>query len=239
MRGILSAGTNLDTIHTFDCVKVASEKNFSSVLVPLRYEKEPIALFRLGGSNQVLSVQPLVRFVDRHSALLKVKIRWGQGQKLPLPDAAPIKHLKGVEGQLLVHHHLRKFQVLLLGPEHHLPVFLISHAVRLLARIFSEVVVPNRVVEDGAELVMDRFQVHRRVGLAVLSLVVQHLVLPGDNLLGGDVAHFQPNEVGQQLGTDDVVFSGPDVFLEPDFHIRRVEVHEALEGHIQIGAGLV
>ena len=86
---------------------------------------------------------------------------------------------------------------------------------------------------------MDRFQVHRRVGLTVLVLVVHHLVLPSDNLLGGNVAHFQLAEVGQQLGTDDVVLGGPGVFLEPGLHIRRVEVHEALKGHIQVGAGLI
>ena len=86
---------------------------------------------------------------------------------------------------------------------------------------------------------MDRFQVHRRVGLTVLVFVVQHLVLPGDDLLGGDVAHLQPAKVRQQLGTDDMVLGGPGVLLEPGFHIRRVEVYEAPEGHIQIGAGLV
>ena len=86
---------------------------------------------------------------------------------------------------------------------------------------------------------MDRFQVHRRVGLAVLVLVVQHLVLPGDDLLSGDVAHFQPAEVGQQLGADDMILGGPGVFLEPGLHIRRVEVHKAPEGHAQIGAGFV
>ena len=69
--------------------------------------------------------------------------------------------------------------------------------------------------------------------------MVQHLVLPGNDLLSGDVAHLQPAEVGQQLGTDDVILGGPSVFLEPGFHIRRVEVHEALKGHVQIGAGLV
>ena len=98
---------------------------------------------------------------------------------------------------------------------------------------------PNRVVEDGTELIVDRFQVHRRVGLTVLVFVVQHLVLPSDDLLGGDVAHLQPAEVGQQLSTDDVVLGSPGVLLEPGFHIRRVEVHEAPEGHVQIGAGLV
>ena len=98
---------------------------------------------------------------------------------------------------------------------------------------------PNRVVEDGTELIVDRFQVHRRVGLTVLVFVVQHLVLPSDDLLGGDVAHLQPAEVGQQLSTDDVVLGSPGVLLKPGFHIRRVEVHEAPEGHVQIGAGLV
>ena len=86
---------------------------------------------------------------------------------------------------------------------------------------------------------MNRLEIHRRVGLTVLVFVVQHLVLPGDDLLGGDVTHFQPAEVWQQLGTDDVVLGGPSVLLEPGFHIRRVEIHEALKGHVQIGAGLV
>ena len=205
----------------------------------LRHGDDPIALFRLRGGNQVLAVQPLIGLVDGHGALLKVKVRRGQGQQLPLSDTAPVEHLKGIEGQRLVHHHLGKFQVLLLGPEHHLPVFLLAHAACLLAGVLPEVVVPNRVVEDGTELIVDRFQVHRRVGLAVLVLMVQHLVLPGNDLLGGDVTHFQPAEVGQQLGADDVIFGGPGVFLEPGFHIRRVEVHEALKGHIQIGAGLI
>ena len=205
----------------------------------LRHGDDAVALFRLGGSNQVLAIQPLVRLVDRYGALLEVKICWGQSQQLPLSDTAPVEHLKGVEGQRLVHHHLGKFQVLFLGPEHHLPVFLFAHAPGLFTGILPQIVIPHRVIEDGGELVVDRFQVHRRIGLAVLVLVVQHLVLPGDNLLSGDVAHFQPAEVGQQLGTDDVVFGCPGVLLKPSFHIRCVEIHEALKCHIQISTGLV
>ena len=86
---------------------------------------------------------------------------------------------------------------------------------------------------------MNRLEIHRRVGLTVLVFAVQHLILPGDDLLGSDVAHFQPAEVGQQLGTDNVILGGPGVFLEPGFHIRCVEVHKAPEGHVQISAGLV
>ena len=64
----------------------------------LRHGDDPIALFRLGGGNQVLAVQTLIGLVDRHGALLKVKVRRGQGQQLPLPDTAPVEHLKGIEG---------------------------------------------------------------------------------------------------------------------------------------------
>lgn len=38
---------------------------------------------------------------------------------------------------------------------------------------------------------------------------------------------------------DDVVFGSPGVFLEPCLHIRRVVVHDALKGHIQVSTGLV
>ncbi len=47
---------------------------------------------------------------------------------------------------------------------------------------------------------MDRIHVHWRVGLAVLVLVAQYLILLGDDLLSGNVAHLQPAEVGLQLG---------------------------------------
>lgn len=73
----------------------------------------------------------------------------------------------------------------------------------------------------------------------MLILVSEHLILPGDNLLGGDTAHFELCKVRQQFRSDDVVFGSPGVFLKPSFHICRVEIHEALKGHVQIGAGLV
>ena len=36
-----------------------------------------------------------------------------------------------------------------------------------------------------------------------------------------------------------MLLGGPGVFLEPGFHVRRIEVHEALEGHVQVGSGFV
>ena len=46
------------------------------------------------------------------------------------------------------------------------------------------------VIEDSAQLIVNRFQIDRGVRLALVVLVVQHLVLPSDDLLGGDIAHF-------------------------------------------------
>ena len=205
----------------------------------LRHGDDAVAFLCLWGGNQVLAVQPLIGFIDGYSAFLKIEISGRERQQLSFPDSAPVEHFKSVEGLRLVHHRLGKFQILFLGPEHHLSVFLLAHAACLLAGILPEVVVPHRMVKNGTELVVDGFEIHRRVGLAVFVLVVQHLVLPGDDLLGGDVAHFELTEVGQQLGADDVILGGPGVFLEPGFHVCRIEVHEALEGHIQIGGGFV
>ena len=57
----------------------------------LRHGDDSIALFRLRGGNQVLAVQTLIGLVDRHGALLKVKVRRGQSQQLPLSNTAPVK----------------------------------------------------------------------------------------------------------------------------------------------------
>ena len=97
----------------------------------------------------------------------------------------------------------------------------------------------KKTIEDGAELVVDGLEIDRRIGLAVLVLVVQHLILPGDNLLGCDFTHFQFAEIGQQLGTDDMFLGGPGILLEPGFYVCRVEVHEALKGHVQVGSGFI
>ena len=53
------------------------------------------------------------------------------------------------------------------------------------------------------------------------------------------VAHFQLSKVGQQLGTDNMVFRCPCVFFDAGLHICRVLLHEARKRHIQIGGGFI
>ncbi len=205
----------------------------------LRHSDDPVAFLGLRRSNQVLTVQPLVRLTDGNGTFLKIEVRWSEGQQFPFPDTTPIEHLKSIVGERLVHHGLGKFQILRFRPKQHLPVFLLSHASGLFAGIVPEVVVADSVIEDGAQLIVNCFQIDRGVRLAFIALVVQHLILPGDDLLGRDIAHLQLAEVGQQLGADDVVFGSPGVFFETGFHIRRVLLHEAGKGHVQIRGGFV
>ena len=75
----------------------------------------------------VITVEPLIGLVDSHSAVLKVKVCRGQGQRLTLTDAAPIQHFKGIERNRLVHHFCGKLLVFLFRPEQHLPAFLVAH----------------------------------------------------------------------------------------------------------------
>ena len=95
------------------------------------------------------------------------------------------------------------------------------------------------MIEDGTELTVHGAKIDRRIFLAVFILMIQHFVLPGDDLLRCDVAHFQLSKEGQQLGTDNMVFRCPCVFFDMGLHICRVLLHEARKRHIQIGGGFI
>ena len=88
------------------------------------------------------------------SLTLKIEICRGQSQQLALTDARPVKHLKCVVGNRLVHHFFRKFLVFLFRPEQHLPPFLCPHVSGFRCRIGVEIVKPDSVVENGAELIV-------------------------------------------------------------------------------------
>ena len=75
----------------------------------LRHGDDAVAFLSLWRGNQVLTVQPLIGFIDRHGAFLKIEISGSEGQQLPLPDTAPVEHLERIEREGLVHHGLRKF----------------------------------------------------------------------------------------------------------------------------------
>ena len=66
--------------------------------------------------------------------------------------------------------------------------------------------VTDSVVEDCAQLIMNRFQVRFGIGLTILGIAVsQQFVLPKHNVFGGDLTHTFFSEVRYQLGVDNVV----------------------------------
>ena len=145
-----------------------------------------VTLGRLGCGDNILLVKPLVRLVDGEGALLKVEVRRGQGQQLSLSDAAPVKHLKGIEGQRLIHHGLGKLDVLLPGPEQHFLPFLCPHVTRLPGRVDIQAVKSGSVVENGAKLIVNRLKVGFGQRFAVAVPHFPDLVLPAHDVLGRD-----------------------------------------------------
>ena len=92
---------------------------------------DPVALGCLGVGDDILALDPLVGLGDGDGLFFEVKVTGGEGQQLPLPDAAPVEHFKGVIGEGLVHHGLGEFQVLRLCPEQHFTSLGLAHIARL------------------------------------------------------------------------------------------------------------
>ena len=57
---------------------------------------DAIALFCLGRCDDILSIQPLIGFVDAHGLVCKIEVCRSKRQKFALADSAPIKHFEGV-----------------------------------------------------------------------------------------------------------------------------------------------
>ena len=60
----------------------------------LRHLDHAVTLGCFRRSDHILLIEPLVRLIDGNGALFKVKICWGQGQQLSLPDAAPLPRVR-------------------------------------------------------------------------------------------------------------------------------------------------
>lgn len=95
----------------------------------------------------------------------------------------------------------------------------------------SQAVVLDRVVEDGAQLVVYGSQVGAAVRLPLVVVRAHHPVLPVNHVFGGDVAHPLRPEERHYLRADDVLLGEPGVELEPWPHVFGVPLHERLEGH--------
>ena len=180
-----------------------------------------------------------VGFIDRDRLPFKIEICRGQRQQFSLTDAAPIQHFKGIERNRLVHHFFGKFLVFLLRPEKHFSCLGLSHIADLGSRVVFQPIEFHGVIENCTELIVQSFEIYRRICLAALIPTFDHLILPSDNVFGLDRVHFPLGEVGKQFGADDMLLGVPSVLFQPVLHIGCVGVDKALKGHIQISFYLV
>ena len=82
------------------------------------------------------------------------------------------------------------------------------------------------MIENGTELIVQGFEIHRRIRLAALIPTFDHLILPSDNVFGLDRVHFPLGEVREQFGANDVLFGVPSVLFQPVLHIGCVGVYK-------------
>ena len=95
------------------------------------------------------------------------------------------------------------------------------------------------MVEDCTQLILDGLEVNRRVGISVFVAIVDQLILLADNLLRSDAAHFQLAEVGQQLGTDNVILTLPGTVFDAVLTIFLVTFDKVLGNHVKVSARFV
>ena len=95
------------------------------------------------------------------------------------------------------------------------------------------------MIEDGAALVVNRFEIGGRITLAVFISPCQHHILPCDNISGFDLRDLLILEVGKDFLIDDTGFHHPGIELQAFFEIPLINLYEGFKGHIQITGGLV
>lgn len=183
-------------------------------------------------------VEPLVGFVDGYGSSFEVEVSGRQRQQLALADSAPVEHLKSVVRHRFIHDGLREPLVFLLRPELHFLRFLAPDVPHLGCRIALQPVVPDCVVQDRHQLVMDTLEIGRRVGLLLFIPVGQQLILPGDDVPGFDFAEHLLAKGGEELRPDHVLLAQPCIFLQTGPHVILIQLHEGFKGHVWISLGL-
>ena len=197
----------------------------------VRHGDDPLRLRGLGRGYHVLSLDALVALGDVHQLLLEVDVLLGESQQLANSQPAPVQHLEGVVALRLVHDGFAEQQVLLPGPKLHLRPLPVADGYGGLDRALPQAVMPHGVVKYGACLVVERPQVRLAERLAGVVVGSEHLILPVDHVLAGDVVHAHLAEERDQLRLDDVLLGEPGVLLEPGAHVLFVALDKRLERH--------
>ena len=206
-------------------------------LIPqkLRYRYRADTLRRLGRRHNVPSAYVLIGFADVQRAFLKVDIDIFQGEKFAYTQAGIIQNQEPGPCLWLIRYFFKELFKLFRRPELHLVGVAFADAPGLSAGVLFQIVVPDCIIQDGGELVVDRLQIGFRIWFPVLVLVGDQAVLLLPDVGGRDLGDRELSEEGKQLFVDDVLLLHKGMFPEPVFHVLIVNPYKVLEGHGQIG----
>ena len=90
------------------------------------------------------------------------------------------------------------------------------------------------MVENGAELIVDRFQIGlgQRPSMTIGQL--PYFVLPVDDVLGCDLRELSIPKIREDFLLNDALFGKPCVQFELWLHVFLVQRHEALKAHVDV-----
>lgn len=114
----------------------------------------------------------------------------------------------------------------------------LAHVSGDFSGILLQTVILHRVVEDRAELAVDRLEIGRGIGLPILLADAHERVLPGDHVARLDLTERPILEVGKNLGIDHVVLGFPGVLADAFAFITPVDLDEVAKLHIGVCVSL-
>ena len=91
------------------------------------------------------------------------------------------------------------------------------------------------MIENCTELAVNGFKVSRGIHFPILSLIGKKLILPCNHIFWLNLCNLTLPEIRKYLGTDNMAFGLPCVFLYPFFLVGFINLKEAGKSHIQLG----
>ena len=102
-----------------------------------------------------------------------------------------------------------------------------------------QIIIPNCMVENSRELIVQRFEVGLRIGLALFIPVSKQLILPGNYILGSNFVDLALSEIRKYFGPDDMLLGLPGTFFQPCPEVCGVNLHKCLKRHVQVPGTLL
>ena len=184
--------------------------------------------------NDIPALKSLIGFIDSKCFLLEIKILRRKCQQFAFPDPRPVKDLKGVIIDRLLHHDIRKLQIFFFRPEIHFPELFFAETAGDPGRIDGKLIIADRMIEHGGKLCMNRLHKGRRKRFPILSLKLHDRILPVHDILRRNLRKLTLAEIRKDFPLDDALLRDPGILFQPGFDILLIKTVKAFQRHIDI-----